>query len=136
MTVADYLISFLALLGVKHVYGYPGSPLVPLLAALPRHDAVRWALMRPGTAAALAPVLALTGLVPTASQGHWEFQDVNQTALLAAVLARSATCVHPNQLVILLRNFVGAACQQQETVHLALPSDVLATEVPPGDEFF
>src|SRR5437868_331523 len=127
MTVADYLVSFLSLLGVKHVYGYPGSPLVPLLAALQRQDAVRWVLMRHENAAALAagaharltgqlgvcvatsgpgalnfvcgvadshldraPVLALTGLVPTASQGHWEFQDVNQTALLAAVLPPGA----------------------------------------------
>jgi thiamine pyrophosphate-dependent acetolactate synthase large subunit-like protein len=173
MNVADYLVSFLSMLGVKHVYGYPGSPLVPLLAALQRQDAVRWVLMRHENAAAMAagaharltgqlgvcvatsgpgalnfvcgvvdshldrvPVLALTGLVPTSSQGHWEFQDVNQTGLFSSVLAHSATCIHPNQLVILLRNFVGAACQQQQTVHMALPSDVLATEVSPGDEFF
>jgi thiamine pyrophosphate-dependent acetolactate synthase large subunit-like protein len=75
------------------------------------------------------PVLALTGLVSTANQGHWEFQDVDQSRLFSSILSRSATCVHPAQLPALLRNFVGHALQQDETVHLALPSDILTAEI-------
>ncbi len=36
MKVADYLVSFLSAVGIKHIFGYPGSPLIPLLAALER----------------------------------------------------------------------------------------------------
>jgi TPP-dependent 2-oxoacid decarboxylase len=46
VNIADYIVAFLASLGVRHIYGYPGTPLVPLLAALERQDAVRWVLMR------------------------------------------------------------------------------------------
>ena len=54
MNVADYIVAFLGSLGLKHVFGYPGTPLVPLLAALERQDVVRWVLMRHENAAALA----------------------------------------------------------------------------------
>ena len=54
MNVADYIVAVLGSLGVRHVFGYPGSPLVPLLAALERQDSVRWVLMRHENAAALA----------------------------------------------------------------------------------
>ena len=75
------------------------------------------------------PLLLLTGLVPTAQVGHWEFQDIDQSHLFGSVLASSADCIHPGQLAALLRNFVGRAGQQQRAVHLALPSDVLAAEI-------
>ncbi|MGV8839258.1 MAG: thiamine pyrophosphate-binding protein [Bauldia sp.] len=173
MNVADYVVAFLAAMGVKHVYGYPGSPLVPLLAAFERQDRVRFVLMRHENAAAMAagahgrisgdlgvciatsgpgalnalcgvvdsdldrvPVLALTGSVPTAQEGHWEFQDVSQAQLYRAVLAHSAAATHPHQLVALLRNFVGVARQEQRAVHLSLPSDLLATGIAPDDRVF
>jgi len=53
-SVADYVVSFLASIGVRQIYGYPGSPLVPLLAALERQDKVQWVLMQHENAAALA----------------------------------------------------------------------------------
>jgi thiamine pyrophosphate-dependent acetolactate synthase large subunit-like protein len=173
MNVADYVVAFLGSLGVRHVYGYPGSPLVPFLDAMARQDAVRWVLMRHENAAAMAagaharltgelgvcvatsgpgalnalcgvvdsdldraPVLAITGQVPTAQVGHWDFQDVDQAQLYGAVLADSASCSHPGQLAALLRNFVGRAAQQQRAVHLALPSDLLEAEIAPGDARF
>ena len=166
VNIADYLVSFLAATGVKAIFGYPGSPLVPFLAAIERQTDIEWVLMRHENAAALAasayakmtgrlgvcvatsgpgalnfvcgvvdahldrvPMLALTGLVSTTSQGHWEFQDVDQSRLFGSILSRSATCVHPNQLPALLRNYVGHALQQHETVHLALPTDILTAEV-------
>ena len=167
MNIADYIVAFLGSLGVRHIYGYPGSPLVPFLAALERQEEVRWVLMRHENAAAMAagahgrltgelgvcvttsgpgalnalcgvvdadldrvPLLVITGLVPTAQVGHWEFQDVHQSRVFGSVLAHSANCIHPGQLVALLRNFVGWACQQQRAVHLALPSDLLADRDP------
>ena len=173
MNVADYLVSFLSAVGIKHIFGYPGSPLIPLLAALERQADVQWVLMRHENSAALAasaqakitgrlsvcvatsgpgainfvcgvtdahmdrvPMLALTGLVPTASQGHWEFQDIDQTALFGSILSRSASCVHPSQLTALLRNYIGHAQQHHETVHLALPSDIMSTEIDPADGMF
>lgn len=173
MNLADYLVSFLASAGVKHMFGYPGTPLVPLLAALERQTAVQWVLMRHENSAALAasaqakitgrlsvcvatsgpgalnfvcgvtdahvdrvPMLALTGLVPTASQRHSEFQDLDQTSLFGSILSRSASCVHPGQLTALLRNYVGYAEQMNETVHLALPSDILSAEIDPQESTF
>lgn len=173
MNIADYVIAFLGSLGVRHLYGYPGTPLVPFLAAMERQDKVAWMLMRHENAAAMAagaharltgqlgvcvatsgpgalnsicgvvdadldraPVLVITGLVPTSQMGHWEFQDVDQTGLFGSVLEHSATCTHPNQLVALLRNFVGTAIQECRAVHLALPADLLETEISPGDPLF
>jgi thiamine pyrophosphate-dependent acetolactate synthase large subunit-like protein len=173
MNIADYVIAFLGSLGVRHVYGYPGTPIVPFLAAMERQDKVAWVLMRHENAAAMAagaharltgqlgvcvatsgpgalnaicgvvdadldraPVLAITGLVPTSQMGHWEFQDVDQTGLFGSVLEHSATCTHPNQLVALLRNFAGTAIQESRAVHLALPADLLETEIAPGDPLF
>jgi acetolactate synthase-1/2/3 large subunit len=46
MNVADYVVSFLSANGVKHIFGYPGSPLIPLFAALERQSDVQWVLMR------------------------------------------------------------------------------------------
>ncbi len=54
MKVADFILGFLAEAGVRRIYGFPGSPLVPLLAALARQDRIRWILMRHENAAALA----------------------------------------------------------------------------------
>ncbi|MFM7083891.1 MAG: thiamine pyrophosphate-binding protein [Hyphomicrobium sp.] len=53
-TVADYIIRYLAACGVRHIFGYPGSPLIPLLSALQRQEQVQWILMRHENAAALA----------------------------------------------------------------------------------
>ena len=157
MTVADYVVAFLASIGVRHVFGYPGSPLVPLLAAIGRQDTVQWILMRHENAAALAasatakrtgrlgvccltsgpgalqavcgvadanldraPLLALTGLVARSQQGHWDFQDVDQTRFYGSILAQSLTCSSSSQVVALLRKLSGYALQQQAAAHLAL----------------
>ena len=54
MNVADYYVQYLAAIGVSHIFGYPGSPLLPLLSALQRQTAVQWVLMRHENAAAMA----------------------------------------------------------------------------------
>lgn len=172
-TVADYIVSFLASIGVRQVFGYPGSPLVPLLAALERQDRVQWILMQHENAAALAasasakrtgnlgvccltsgpgalqgvcgvadanldraPLLALTGLVARSQQGHWDFQDVDQTSLYGSILAQSLTCSSASQVVALLRKLSGYALHQQAAAHLALPVDVLAERIPDDDPHY
>jgi pyruvate oxidase len=172
-TVSDYIVSFLASIGVRHVFGYPGSPLVPLLAAIERQDKVQWVLMQHENAAALAasatakhtgslgvccltsgpgalqgvcgvadanldraPLLALTGLVARSQQGHWDFQDVDQTSLYGAILAQSLTCSSASQVVALLRKLSGYALHHQAAAHLALPVDVLAEPIPDDDPHY
>lgn len=173
MNVADTVISFLAACGVRHVFGYPGSPLVPLLAALRRQSVVEWILMRHENAAALAaaaqakltgrlavclatsgpgalqtvcgvadahydraPLLALTGVVSRRQQGHWGFQDVDQTSLYTTILEQSVACVASEQVVAVLRKLTGHALLHQQAVHLALPFDVLDEPIDPADELF
>ncbi|MFD2573086.1 thiamine pyrophosphate-binding protein [Spirosoma soli] len=173
MNVSDYIVDFLKAVGVRQVFGYPGTPILPFMAAIERQSDIEWVLMRHENSAAMAasaqarltgelavcmatsgpgsanficglvdaqldraPVLALTGMVPTFNQGHSEFQDINQAQLLSTVLPMSSSCVHPRQLVPLLRNSVGYAWQNQQTVHLALSSDVLSTPVADNDSLF
>jgi thiamine pyrophosphate-dependent acetolactate synthase large subunit-like protein len=173
MKVADYFVSFLSAAGIRHIFGYPGSPLIPLLEAIRRQSSVEWILMRHENSAALAasaqakmtarpgmcvstsgpgvlnfvcgiadahldraPLIAITGLVSTASQRHSEFQDIDQTSLFSTLLSHSASCVHPDQLPPLLRNFFGHAEQHQVAVHLALPFDILDTDVDADDPHF
>ena len=173
MTAADYIVAFLKAVGVRQVFGYPGTPIMPFLAALERQSDIEWVLMRHENSAAMAasaqarltgqltvcmatsgpgsanficglidaqldrvPVLALTGMVPTYNQGHSEFQDINQAQLLSTVLPMSRSCVHTRQLVPLLRNSVGYAWQNQQTVHLALSMDVLTASVEADDPLF
>jgi pyruvate oxidase len=172
-TVADYVVSFLASIGVRQVFGYPGSPLVPLLAAFERQDKVQWVLMQHENAAALAasasakhtgtlgvccltsgpgalqgvcgvvdanldraPLLVITGLVARSQQGHWDFQDVDQTSLYGSILSQSLTCSSASQIVALLRKLSGYALHQQAAAHLALPVDVLAEIVPDNDSHY
>jgi thiamine pyrophosphate-dependent acetolactate synthase large subunit-like protein len=75
------------------------------------------------------PLLALTGLISTAQQGHREFQDVDQTSLFRSMLGRSATVVDSAQAPALLRNSVGHALPYHEAVHVALPSNILTAEL-------
>lgn len=171
-TVADDVISHLASLGVRHIYGYPGLPLLPLLAAIQRQDTICWILMRHENAAALAasasakrtgilgvcclssgpgalqgvcgiadanldraPVLVITGLLARSQQGHWGFQDVDQTALYGSILAESLTCSSNAQIAPVLRKLTGYALNQQAAAHLALPVDLLAEPIPDDDPY-
>jgi thiamine pyrophosphate-dependent acetolactate synthase large subunit-like protein len=82
------------------------------------------------------PLLALTGMVPTAQQGHWEFQDINQTSLYNTLLPFSASCINPFQMPALLRNAIGYAIKHQCATHLSLSQDVLSTEIDANNPYF
>jgi len=42
MTASDYIVSFLAAMGVRQIFGYPGTPLLPLMAAIERQSDIEW----------------------------------------------------------------------------------------------
>ncbi|NKC34274.1 thiamine pyrophosphate-binding protein [Falsiroseomonas selenitidurans] len=178
MNVADHILSVLAKAGVRRIYGYPGTPLVPLLAALARQDprrpdSIQWVLMRHENAAALAaaaeakltgrlgvcmvtsgpgalqavcgvmdaqldraPLLLLSGLVPRAHQGHWDFQDIDQAALYRGLLPASVACISAGQAAALLRAQVAMAVSRGVATHLALPPDLLAETLAADDARF
>ena len=71
-----------------------------------------------------APVLALTGMLPTWRQGRLEFQDVDTAAMLAPHIGRSAHCAHPNELPPMLREAMAVAVEQRCVTHLAIPTDI------------
>ena len=73
-----------------------------------------------------APVLALTGMLPTWRQGRLEFQDVDTAAMLAPLVGRSAHCAHPNELPPMLREAMAVAVEQRCVTHLAIPTDIQA----------
>lgn len=160
-------------MGVTHIYGYPGTPLVPFLEALRNENKIEFVLMRHENAAAMAasayakltgklgvclstsgpgvlqtvcgvmdahldkvPFLALTGMVPTNQQGHWDFQDVDQTSMYHSLLPFSATCSNPMQTVSLLRNAIGLAIKDNCATHLALSQDVLNMEYDENDSYY
>jgi pyruvate oxidase len=172
-TIANYIVNYLYQMGVTHIYGYPGTPLVPFLEALRNENTIQFVLMRHENAAAMAasayakltgklgvclstsgpgvlqtvcgvmdahvdkvPFLALTGMVPTSQQGHWDFQDVDQTSMFHSLLPFSVTCNSPLQAVSLLRNAVGLAIKDNCATHLALSQDVLSFEYNENDNYF
>lgn len=73
-----------------------------------------------------APVLALTGMLPTWRQGRLEFQDVDTAGMLAPLFSRSAHCSHPNELPPMLREAMAVAVEQRCVTHLAIPTDIQA----------
>lgn len=173
MQLCDYVVRVLASRGVRHVFGYPGASIIPLMEAIERHPDVSWVLMRHEGSAALAaaasakltgrlavcaatagpgatnmvtgvldahldraPVLAVTGLVPSWKQSRAGFQDVDAARLFSTLISRSVACGHPDQLPSLLRDSIGHAEQERTVVHLALPANIQTVEVDDDDRRF
>eukprot|EP00727_Mastigamoeba_balamuthi_P007805 m51a1_g3645 putative pyruvate dehydrogenase (470) ;mRNA; r:191049-193410 len=80
-----------------------------------------------------APVLALTGDLPTYKMGRGlEFQEMDQGAVLGPVVGQSVTAAHPQSVPALLQRSVGRALNNREAVHLNIPVDIqraLATAI-------
>lgn len=173
MQLCEYVVRTLASRGVRHVFGYPGASIIPLMDAIDRSPDVSWVLMRHEGSAALAasasakvtgglgvcaatagpgatnmatgvldahldraPVLALTGLVPSWKQSREGFQDVDAARFFGTLLTRSVACTHPDQLPILLRDSIGHAEQDRVVAHLALPADIQTVTVDDDDPRF
>lgn len=54
MNVAEYICNYLALYKVRHIFGYPGAAILPLMDAIEKHPELDWVLMRNELAASLA----------------------------------------------------------------------------------
>lgn len=77
------------------------------------------------------PLLALTGMKPTAQLGYAEFQDVNQSRLFAGGGIEWSKDVSSHYSVIpLLRDAVATAVTRRTCVHLAIPVDIQAAPSP------
>jgi pyruvate oxidase len=171
--LSEYVVRVLAQRGVRHVFGYPGASIIPLMGAIDRDPEMSWVLMRHEGSAALAasasakltgslavclatagpgatnmatgildahldraPILALTGLVPSWKQARAGFQDVDAARLFSTLVPHSVACSHPDQLPVLLRNAIGQAEQERTVVHLALPSDIQNVTIDDDDPRF
>ena len=77
------------------------------------------------------PLLALTGMKPTASIGYSEFQDVNQSRLFSGAgveWSKDATSAYA--VIPLLRDAVATALSKRTCAHLAIPVDIQAAPSP------
>jgi thiamine pyrophosphate-dependent acetolactate synthase large subunit-like protein len=77
------------------------------------------------------PLLAITGMKPTAQLGYAEFQDCNQGRLFAgAGIEWSKDAASPEATIPLLRDGVATALTQRTCAHLAIPVDIQAARSP------
>lgn len=77
------------------------------------------------------PLLAITGLKPTAQIGFAEFQDVNQSRLFAgAGIEWSKDAASADGVLPLLRDAVATALTRRTCAHLAIPVDIQAAPSP------
>jgi thiamine pyrophosphate-dependent acetolactate synthase large subunit-like protein len=77
------------------------------------------------------PLLAITGMKPTAQIGYAEFQDLNQSRLFAgAGVEWSKDAASPEAVIPLLRDAVATALTNRTCAHLAIPVDIQAAKSP------
>eukprot|EP00727_Mastigamoeba_balamuthi_P014392 m51a1_g9578 putative pyruvate oxidase (569) ;mRNA; f:977595-979506 len=80
-----------------------------------------------------APVLALTGDLPTIKRGRGlEFQEMDQGSVLGPVVGQTSTIAHPQSVPAILQHAIGRALNNREVVHLCIPADIQT--VPLADD--
>ena len=85
---------------------------------------------------ASSPVISLTTSMRTSSLGRYEYQDLDQVPLHWPVTAWSKAAIRPDQAVPFLRTAIRTATSTPaKTVHLEIPSDILAAELPAPDVY-
>lgn len=78
-----------------------------------------------------APLLCLTGQVPTNKLGTAAKQYIQQGQLFSAVTSQTRLCGHPETLAPILRRLIQTALENKTAVHLEIPKDVLAAPAGP-----
>jgi len=76
-----------------------------------------------------APMLAITGLLPTWKQSRQDFQDIDQATLFASITGMSVECKNIQQLPAMLKMCIGYALKKRDVVHLAIPLDIQEAKV-------
>lgn len=78
-----------------------------------------------------SPLLAITGLKPTAQLGYAEFQDVDQSRLFAgAGIEWSKNAASVSGVIPLIRDAVSTALFKRTCTHIAIPVDIQAAPSP------
>lgn len=95
MNVADYICKYLLAYQVKHIFGYPGGAILPLMESIQKHPDLHWVLMRhEGTAALAASAYSKsTGKLSVCMASTGPGASNLLTGLLDAHLDRAAVLV-------------------------------------------
>jgi len=80
-----------------------------------------------------APVLAITGHIPTSEQGTTYFQETNLKAIFEDICVYNQYLSSPNQLPRMLQQAVQTALTEGGVAHISIPSDIINLEVPNSD---
>lgn len=71
-----------------------------------------------------APVLAITGLLPSTKLQLASFQDIDQGKLINSFCGYSAMCTNPAQIQQLLQNIIGYIIKNKSVGHITIPVDI------------
>lgn len=77
-----------------------------------------------------APVLAITGHIPTTEQGTSYFQETNLKGIFEDICVFNQYISSPAQLPRMAQTAVQAALTKGGVAHLSIPSDIIHQEVP------
>ncbi|SMG63031.1 pyruvate dehydrogenase [cytochrome], partial [methanotrophic bacterial endosymbiont of Bathymodiolus sp.] len=80
-----------------------------------------------------APVLAITGHIPTSEQGTTYFQETNLKGIFEDICVYNQYISSPNQLPRMVQQAVQTALTEGGVAHLSIPSDIINKEVPDSD---
>ncbi|NYT47169.1 MAG: hypothetical protein H0A75_05875 [Candidatus Methanofishera endochildressiae] len=80
-----------------------------------------------------APVLAITGHIPTSEQGTTYFQETNLKGIFEDICVYNQYLSSPNQLPRMVQQAVQTALTEGGVAHLSIPSDIINKEVPDSD---
>lgn len=80
-----------------------------------------------------APVLAITGHIPTSEQGTTYFQETNLKGIFEDICVYNQYLSSPNQLPRMLQQAVQVALTEGGVAHISIPSDIINQEVPASD---
>ncbi len=80
-----------------------------------------------------APVLAITGHIPTSEQGSTYFQETNLKAIFEDICVYNQYVSNPNQMPRMIQQAVQMALTEGGVAHLSIPSDIINQEIPASD---
>lgn len=77
-----------------------------------------------------APVLAITGHIPTSEQGTSYFQETNLKGIFEDICVYNQYLSSPAQMPRMLQQAVQTALTEGGVAHISIPSDIINMEVP------
>lgn len=80
-----------------------------------------------------APVLAITGHIPTSEQGSSYFQETNLKAIFEDICVFNQYLSNPNQMPRMVQQAVHTALTEGGVAHISVPSDIINQIVPNSD---